>query len=97
MPSVESTRLRFLQLRRRSVAGQSQLEMTAHILPFRRQDAEHHGVADRAVLARGVVTEDAVALGADPFDRLLRSEIEVVGAQADDLAVQPFEGVLEEQ
>jgi len=46
--------------------------MTPDIRPLGRKDAVHHRVAHGAVLPRGVVTDDAVPLRADPFDGALR-------------------------
>ena len=43
------------------------------------------------------MTNDAVLLGAKRLDRPLRSEIEVVGAETDDLASQGVERVTEEE
>ena len=46
------------------------------------------GVADRAVAGARVMADHAVLLRADALDRALGAEVEVVGAQADDLAVR---------
>src|SRR6185436_3051585 len=72
------------------ISFQPELQMPLHIRPLVRQHAVHHRVADAAVAPRPVVADDAVLLRAERLDRALRAEIEVVGAQADHLAVQGF-------
>src|SRR5438067_9798880 len=71
--------------------------MALHVWPFGGDDAVHHRVAHRAVAARRVVADDAVLLRAERLDRALRGEIEIVGAQADDLAAERVERVAEEE
>lgn len=71
--------------------------MPLHVRPFAGQDAVHDRIADRAVATGGVMADDAVFLGSEPFDGALGGEVEVVGAQADDLAADSLESVSEEQ
>ena len=54
-------------------------------------------VAHGAVAARGVMADHAVLLRAQRLDRALRCEVEVVGAQADHLAADGLERVLEQE
>src|SRR5688572_19505650 len=79
------------------MAVQPEFQVALHVRPFGGEHAVHHGVADRAVAPRPVVADHAVLLRAQRLDGALRAEIEVVGAQANDLAVQFLESVLEEQ
>src|SRR5476651_1688491 len=71
--------------------------MTPDVGPLRGEDAVHHRVAHGAVLPLRVVTDDAVLLRADPFDRALRAEVEVVRAEANDLAAERLERVREQE
>src|SRR6478736_2285218 len=41
--------------------------------------------------------DDAILLGADAYDRSLRSKVEVIGAKADHRTAQLIEGVLEQE
>src|SRR5258706_10677895 len=77
------------------MALKAKLEMLLDARPLASEDAVHDRVADAAVAARRVVADHAVLLRAERLDRALRAEIEVVGAQADDLAADFFETVLE--
>src|SRR6478752_2810931 len=79
------------------ISFQPEFEMLSDRRPFVAQHAVHDGVADAAVAARPVVADDAVLLRAERLDRLLRAEVEVVGAQAHHLAAELLEGVGEEQ
>src|SRR5262245_3367987 len=79
------------------ISFQSELQMLFHSRPFVAQHAVHHRVAHAAVAPRPVMADDAVLLRAERLDRLLRAEVEVVGAQANDLAVQLLEAVGEQQ
>src|SRR4051812_34195242 len=72
------------------IALQPELEVLPDAGPFGGEHAVHHGVANGAVAARRVVADDAVLLRAEGLDGFLRAEIEIVGAQADDLAAQFF-------
>src|SRR5688572_7529895 len=73
------------------ISPQPRFQVVAHIGPLVREHAVHHRVADRAVAPRPVVADHAVLLRAQRFDGALRAEVEVVGAQADHLAVHLFE------
>src|SRR5574341_1939430 len=79
------------------ISLQPELEMALDVGPFGREPAVHHRVSDGAVAPRPVVADDAVLLRAERLDRALRAEIEIVGAQADDLAMDLFEAVFEQQ
>ena len=79
------------------VARQPQLQMTSDVGPFGGEDAVQDRVSDAAVAPHRMMPQDTVFLGAQPFDRPLRAEIEVVGPQADDLAAERIEGVRQEQ
>src|SRR5688572_22513494 len=79
------------------ISLQPELEMLLHARPLVAQHAVHHRVADAAVAPRPVVADDAVLLRAQRLDRLLRAEIEVVGAQADHLAADGLKTVAEQQ
>src|SRR3954464_1161148 len=72
---------------------EAQLEVALHLGPFAREHAVHDGVAYRPVAARPVVADHAIFLRPERLDRALGGEVEVVGAQADDLASGFFEGV----
>src|SRR6266480_104306 len=76
---------------------QAQLEMSLDVRPFGCEHAVHHGIAYRAIAPRPVVTDHAVLLRSQRFDRALRGQIEIVGAQAHDPAAQFLEGVREKQ
>src|SRR3954467_1343916 len=71
--------------------------MALDVRPLGGEHAVHHRVAHRAVAARGMVAPNALPLRAERFDRLLRSEVEVVGAKAHDLAAEMVESVREEE
>src|SRR5262247_2366736 len=51
--------------------AQPEKEMLLHVGPFVREDAVHHGVADRAVAPQPVVADDAVLLRAERLDGAL--------------------------
>ena len=53
--------------------------------------AVHHGVAHGAVAPQRVVAQHAVLLRAEPLDRALAGEVEVVGAPADELRAERLE------
>src|SRR5439155_6957887 len=76
---------------------QAQLQMAADVGPFAGDDAVHHQIPRRAVLAHTEVADDAVLAGAERFDRPLRAEIERVGPQTDDLAAEGVERMREQQ
>src|SRR4051794_25348407 len=76
---------------------QSRRQMFSHVRPLRGEHAVHHRVAHRAVAPRPVMADDAVLLRAERLDCALRSEVEVVGAQADHLAAELLEAVGEEE
>src|ERR1051325_7120738 len=61
------------------------------------EHAVDHAVANAAVAPQRVMADDTVLLCAKRFDRALRPEIEVVGAQPYDRAFQGFECVAEEE
>src|SRR5687768_5743214 len=65
-------------------------EMALHVGPLGHEHAVHYRVADRAVAPRPVVADHAVLLRAQRLDRALRAEVEVIGAQPDDLAAELF-------
>ena len=75
------------------MAIEPQLEVPSHIRPFRSEDAVHHDVARAAVAPDAELANHAVLLGAERLDGALRTKIEVVGAEADDLTAQRVEGV----
>src|SRR5437879_4384038 len=79
------------------ISFQAELKVMPDVRPFGCEHAVHHGIAHRAVAPRPVVTDHAVLLRTQRFDRPLRGQIEIVGAQAHDLAAQFLEGVREKQ
>src|SRR5262245_32251837 len=79
------------------VSVEPQAKMPPDVGPFAGQHAIHHAVANRAVAPGMVMANDAVLLRTQRFDRSLRSEVEVVGAQPHDLASERLKGVLEQQ
>src|SRR6185437_1625843 len=74
---------------------QPKFEMALHVRPFGENDAVHVRVAHCAVPAGLVVADHSVFFGAKRFDCLLRPEIEIIGAQTDDLTAERLERVLE--
>ena len=73
-----ATHLRDHNCRRRKCSAwsvpmpsEAQSEVSSHIGPLARENAIGHGVARRAVAPRRVMTEHAVLLCAQPFDRPL--------------------------
>src|SRR5438445_4000077 len=74
-----------------------QLEMPPHIRPLSSEDAVHHDVAGAAVAPDAEMANHAVLLGAERLNGALRSKIEVVRAETDDLAAQRLEGVAQQQ
>src|SRR5688572_10845465 len=95
MPMPSSPTL--IGLMRGSIAAHPEKQMLLYVRPFVHEHAVHHAVAHRAVAPRPVVADHAVLLRAERLDRALRAEVEIVGAQAHDLAVQLFKRVLEKQ
>src|SRR5687768_1062148 len=79
------------------ISVEAKEQMLPYVRPFVHEHAVQHAVAHRAVAPRPVVADDAVLLRAQSLDRALRAEVEVVGAQAHDLAAQFFKRVLEKQ
>src|SRR5215831_5622709 len=79
------------------MSRQTQPQMPPDIRPFGRQYAEHVGITDGTVAPRLMMTQDAVTLRTQPLDRSLRREVEVVSPQANHLAAERVERVLEEQ
>src|SRR5712664_2738145 len=71
--------------------------MPPHVRPFTRKDAVHHDVARAAVAPDAEMANHPVLLGAERLDGALRSKIEVVRAEADDLATECVERVAQEQ
>src|SRR5438034_7402755 len=67
---------------------QAQFQMALQVRPFRGEHAVNHGVAHRAVAPQRMVADDPILFRAQRLDGALRGEIEVVGAQAHDLAPQ---------
>src|SRR4029453_7707323 len=78
-------------------ALQQPLQIPLHRGPLAFDDAEHHGVAARAVRQELVIAQDAVLLRAQPLDRRARREIEEVGAELDRNALQRFAGMSQQQ
>src|SRR6187455_2183783 len=83
-------------LLRHGMPLEAQLQVALHVTPFREQDAVHHAVPHRPVAAGGMMPDDAVLLRAQALDGALRPEVEVVRAQADDLAAERLERVGQE-
>src|SRR5256885_6828548 len=79
------------------IAIQAGLEFALDVRPFGCEHAVHHVIAYRAIAPRPVVPDHPVLLRAQRFDRALRGQVEIVGAQAHDLAAQCLEGVREKQ
>src|SRR6266436_7542730 len=74
-----------------------QLQVAANIGPLRRENAVHDDIARAAVAPDAEMANHAVLLGAERFDGALRSKIEVVRAEPDDLATERVESVAQEQ
>jgi hypothetical protein len=66
--------------------------MPFHVRPFACQDAIYHAIAHRTVAASQMMANDAIFFGAQGLNRALRSEVEIVRAEADN-----FASYLEEQ
>src|SRR5437763_4798311 len=79
------------------ISFQAELEVALDVRPFGCEHAVHHGIAYRAVAPRPMVPDHPVLLRSQRFDRALRGQVEIVGAQAHDLAAQCLEGVREKQ
>src|SRR5467141_5217021 len=79
------------------ISFQAELKVMPDVPPFGCEHAVHHGIAHRAVAPRPVVPEHPVLLRAQRFDRALRTEIEVVGPQAHDLAYERLDRMSEKQ
>src|SRR2546426_8129773 len=79
------------------ISFQAELEVALDVRPFGCQHAVHHAIAYRAIAPRPVVPDHPVLLRSQRFDRALRGQVEIVGAQAHDLAAQRLEGVREKQ
>src|SRR5436190_2501253 len=79
------------------IALQSELKVMLDVRPLVGEDAVHDRIADRAIAPRPVVPDHPVLLRSQRFDRALRGQVEIVGAQAHDLAAQCLEGVREKQ
>src|SRR5437899_4771355 len=71
--------------------GEPQLEVPAHVRPLRGEYAVHHHIARAAIAPNPEMPDHAVLLRTERFDRALRAEIEIVGAQSHDLAPQRVE------
>ena len=69
--------------------------MRLHRQPFGCDDAVNHGVAQRAVRRDLVAAQDAVLLGAEPFDGAPALVIEKMRAEFDRDAIQLFERMLQ--
>src|SRR4051812_46077875 len=76
---------------------QSQLEIPPHVRPFGGENAVHHDVARAAIATDAEMANDAVLPGAKRLDGALRTEIEIVRAQADHLTAQRVERVAQQQ
>src|SRR6267378_7375558 len=79
------------------ISFQAELKVMLDVRPFGCEHAVHHGIAHCAVAPRPVVPEHPVLLRSQRFDRALRGQVEIVGAQAHDLAAQCLEAVREKQ
>src|SRR2546422_2640677 len=79
------------------ISLQSELKVMLDVRPLVGEDAVHDRIADRAIAPRPVVPDHPVLLRSQRFDRALRGQVEIVGAQAHDLAAQCLEGVREKQ
>src|SRR4051794_34197762 len=71
--------------------------MTFHITPFINENAEHHGIASGSIPARLMMPNDTVLLRSKRSDRLLRREVEVVGAKSNHFASERLERVRQQQ
>src|SRR5262245_13797452 len=71
--------------------------MPLHVGPFASEDTVYHSVAHSPVPARPMMADYAVFLRAQGLDCPLRGDVEVVRTQADHLAPECIEGVLEQQ
>src|SRR3954470_10852573 len=76
---------------------EAQFQVALHVGPFARKHAVHDGVAHAAVAPRPVLADHSVLFCPERLDRALGGEVEVVGAQADDLAADFFEGMGKKQ
>src|SRR5262245_45778032 len=71
--------------------------MLPDVRPLMREQAVDDRVAHAAVPALSVMTDHAILLRTEPFDRSLRSKVEVVRPETDDAALQDIERMLEQQ
>src|SRR5215216_3400827 len=69
------------------------IQMRLHGRPFGRDDAVDHSVAQRAVRRNLVVAQDAVQLGAEPFDAAPALLVEEMRAEFYRNAIELFERV----
>src|SRR5438045_1921477 len=76
---------------------EARLQLGLRFRPFADGHAVHHRVAQGAVAAHGVMAQDAVLPRAEPLDRALAREVEIVGAPADELRAQRLERVRHEE
>src|SRR5438445_4912345 len=79
------------------ISFQAELKLMPDVGPFGGEHAVHHGIAHSAIAPRPVVPDHPVLLGAQSFDRALRTETEVVGPQPHHLAPERFERMCEKQ
>src|SRR5437879_13458415 len=79
------------------IALQSEVKVMLDVRPLVGEDAVHDRIADRAIAPRPVVPDHPVLLRSQRFDRALRGQVEIFGAQAHDLAAESLEGDLEMQ
>lgn len=82
---------------KRSVSGQSESKMLFYALPLRDQNAVHHAIPDRSIAAQRMMTEDAIFLCTQTFDRLLRVEIEGIGTKTHYFAAQSIKSMSKQQ
>src|SRR5258708_3978518 len=73
------------------------IEMRLHRRPFAGDNAEHHGIAQRAVRRDRVVAQNAVLLGTQTFDTAAALLIEEMRAELDRNAIELLEGMRQQQ
>src|SRR5436190_6919346 len=96
-PMLEPRATRSMALRSGRAPREARQQLGLRLRPFADGHAVHHRVADRAVAAHRVMAQDAVLPRAQPLDRALAREVEIVGAPADEFRAQRLEGVRHEE
>src|SRR5215468_5870162 len=77
------------------MANQTLLQIPPYLRPFASEDTVNHCVAYGPVPPRPMMADHAILFSAQGLDRPLRDNVKIIRAQADHLATESVEGVLE--